>query len=129
MICLVAQSCLTFCNSMDCSPSGSSIHGDSPGKNTRVGCYDLLKGIFPAQGSSPHLLHLLHWQAVSLPLEWVFISSPEDLSNPGIESMSPALAGGFFIPESPVQFSCSIVSDSATPCVQHTMAFLSITNS
>ena len=44
---------------MDCSPPGSSVHGDSPGKNTRVGCYDLLKGIFPAQGSSPHLLHHL----------------------------------------------------------------------
>ena len=25
---LVAQSCPTLCNSMDCSPSGSSVHGD-----------------------------------------------------------------------------------------------------
>jgi len=24
---LAAQSCLTFCDSMDCSPSGSSVHG------------------------------------------------------------------------------------------------------
>ena len=24
---LVAQSCLTLCNSMDCSPPGSSVHG------------------------------------------------------------------------------------------------------
>ena len=24
---------------MDCSPPGSSIHGDSPGKNTEVGGY------------------------------------------------------------------------------------------
>ena len=32
------QSCLTLCNPMDCSPPGSSVHGDSPGKNTRVGC-------------------------------------------------------------------------------------------
>ena len=24
---LVAQSCLTLCDSMDCSPSGSSVHG------------------------------------------------------------------------------------------------------
>ena len=31
---LVAQSCLTLCNPIDCSPSGSSVHGDSPGKNT-----------------------------------------------------------------------------------------------
>ena len=41
---------------------------DSPGKNTGVGCHALLQGIFPTQGSIPHLLHLLHWQAGSLPL-------------------------------------------------------------
>ena len=33
---LVTQSCLTLCDPMDCSPSGSSVHGDSPGKNTGV---------------------------------------------------------------------------------------------
>ena len=50
----------------------TSVHGphdllgpwDSPGKNTGVGCHALLQGIFPAQGSNPHLLH---WQADSLP--------------------------------------------------------------
>ena len=39
----------------------------SPGKNTGVGCHALLQGIFPTQGSNPHLLHLLHWQLGSLP--------------------------------------------------------------
>ena len=33
-----------------------------------MGCHFLLQGIFPTQGSSPHLLCLLHWQAGSLPL-------------------------------------------------------------
>ena len=33
---LVAQSRLTLCDSMDCSLPGSSVRGDSPGKNTRV---------------------------------------------------------------------------------------------
>ena len=28
---------------MDCSPPGSSVHGDSPGKNTGVGCHALLQ--------------------------------------------------------------------------------------
>ena len=28
------QPCLTLCNPMDCSPPGSSAHGDPPGKNT-----------------------------------------------------------------------------------------------
>ena len=35
------------------------------GKNTWGGCHFLLQGIFPTQGSNPHLLH---WQADSLPL-------------------------------------------------------------
>ena len=35
----------------------SSVHGDSPGKNTRMGCHALLQGIFPTQGSNPGLLH------------------------------------------------------------------------
>ena len=39
-----------------------------PGKNTGVGCHFLLHGIFPTQGSNPHLLHLLHWQANTLPV-------------------------------------------------------------
>ena len=36
--------------------------------NTEVGCHALLQGIFPTQGLNPPLLHLLHWQAGSLPL-------------------------------------------------------------
>ena len=40
---------------------------DFPGKNTGVGCHFLLQGIFPTQGSNPHLLCLLHWQASFLP--------------------------------------------------------------
>ena len=42
---LVAQSCLTLCNPMDCSPLGSSVW-NSPGKNTGVGCHFLLQQIF-----------------------------------------------------------------------------------
>ena len=37
VLCLVAQSCPTLCDLMKCSPPGSAIHGDSPGKNTGVG--------------------------------------------------------------------------------------------
>ena len=43
-----------------CSPPGSSVHGDSPGKNTGVGCHAPLQGIFPTQGSNPGLPHC--WQ-------------------------------------------------------------------
>ena len=68
MCVLVIQSCSTLCNPMDCSPPGSSVHGISPGKNTREGCHFLCQGIFPTQGSDPRLLHLLQWQD-SLPSE------------------------------------------------------------
>ena len=61
----VAQSCLTLGDPMDCSLPGSSVHGDSPGKNTGVGCHALLQWIFPTQGSN---LCLLHWQADPLSL-------------------------------------------------------------
>ena len=57
VLCFVAQSCPTLCDPMDCSLSGSSVHGDSPGKNTGVGCHALLQGIFPTQGSNPGLSH------------------------------------------------------------------------
>ena len=55
--CLVTQLCLTLCDPMDCSPPGSSVHGDSPGKNTGVGCHAVLQGIFPTRGLNPSLLH------------------------------------------------------------------------
>jgi len=42
---------------MDCSPPGSSVHGDSPGKNTGVGGHALLQGIIPTQGLNPGLPH------------------------------------------------------------------------
>ena len=51
---------------MDSSPPSSSVHGDSPGKNTGVGCHSLFQGIFPTQGLNPHLLCLLHWLMGSL---------------------------------------------------------------
>ena len=51
------QSCLTLCNPMDCSPPGSSVHGDSLGKNTGMGSLFLLLWIFPTQGSNPGLPH------------------------------------------------------------------------
>ena len=42
---------------MDCGPLGSSVHGDSPGKDTGVGCDFLLQGIFQTQESNLGLLH------------------------------------------------------------------------
>ena len=58
--CMHAQLCLTLWNLMDCSPPGSSVHEDSPGKNTEVSCHTLIQGIFPTQRSNSSLLCLLH---------------------------------------------------------------------
>ena len=38
-------------------PIRYSVHGDSPGKNTRVGCHALFQGFFTTQGSNPGLQH------------------------------------------------------------------------
>ena len=50
-----AQSGLTLCWPVHCSPPGFSVHG-SPGKRSGVGCHFLLQGIFLTQGSSLSLL-------------------------------------------------------------------------
>ena len=39
------------------TPPGSSVHRDSPGKNTGVGCHALLQGISPTQRLNPGLPH------------------------------------------------------------------------
>ena len=57
LLCLMAQSCPTLCDLTDCNLTGTSIHGDSPGKSTGIGCRALLQGILPTQGSKPILLH------------------------------------------------------------------------
>ena len=66
MLCWVAQLCPTLYEPMDCSSPASSVHGDSPGKNTGVGCLFLHQGNFPAPGIKPGSPAL---QADSLPSE------------------------------------------------------------
>ena len=56
-MCSVVQSCLNLCDTMGCSLPGSSVHGDTPGKNTGVGCHSLLQGFFPTQESNQGILH------------------------------------------------------------------------
>ena len=49
----VAQSCLTPCDHMDCSPPGSSVPGISPGF-TGVGCHRLLRTHSGVTNKTPH---------------------------------------------------------------------------
>ena len=80
MYVLVAQSCSTLCNPMDCSPPGSSVHGDFPGKNTGVGCHTLLQVNLP---NSRIKLRSPALQMDSLPFE-----PPGKPKNTGVDSLS-----------------------------------------
>ena len=64
--CSVAQLCLTLCDPMDYSPPGSSVHGDSPGKNYWSGLPCPPPGDLPNPGIEPMSPAL---QADSLPSE------------------------------------------------------------
>ena len=96
---LVAESFLTLCYPMECSPPGSSVYGDSPGKNTGVGCHTLLQGIFPTQGSNPGLLHygqifhrLSHQGSMRI-LEWVAYPFSRGSSQPRNQMRVSCTAG------------------------------------
>ena len=66
-VCLVTQPCPTLCDTMGYSPPNSSVHGDSPGKNSA-----LLHGIFPTQGLNPGLPHWATSIQISKYIVWVF---------------------------------------------------------
>ena len=89
------------CDLMDCSPPGSSVHGDSPGKNTGVSCHAFLQGIFPTQGLNPGLLHCrqilyqLSHQGNPWILEWVANHFSRGSSWPR-NWTRVSTAGGFF---------------------------------
>ena len=58
------QSCPTLCDSIDCSPSGSSVHGILQARILAWIAMPSFKGS-STQGWNPHLLY---WQVDSLPL-------------------------------------------------------------
>ena len=55
-MCVLSHSVMSdFFDPINCSPPCSSVHGDSPGKNTGVGFHAHLQSIFPTQGLNPGL--------------------------------------------------------------------------
>ena len=67
LLCCVCAQLLShvqlFVTPMDCSPPWSSVHRDSPGQNTGLGCHALLQGLFPTQGLNlgfPHFRQILY---------------------------------------------------------------------
>ena len=58
------QSCLTLCDPTDCSPPGPSVHRILDQIQARILEWVAMpssRGLFPTQGSNPHLLGLRHW--------------------------------------------------------------------
>ena len=53
----VAQSCMTLCNPMDCSLTGSSIHGIFQARMLEWVAISLSRGFSQTQGSNLSLLH------------------------------------------------------------------------
>ena len=80
----------------------SSVHGDSPDRNTGVDCHALLQGIFPTQESNHGLLHcrwilyqLSHKRSPRI-LEWIAYPFSRGSSWPRNPTMVSCIAGGFF---------------------------------
>ena len=107
---------------MDSSLPSFSVHGNSPGMNTGIGCHDLLQGIFPTKGSSlcfPRcrwiLYHLSHQKSQimhcfssvqSLSHVWLFVTpctaavqaSPSLLNLMSIEPVMPPTISSSVVP-------------------------------
>ena len=101
---------------MDCSPSGSSVHGDTPGKNTGMGCHALLQGIIPTQGLNPGLPHCrrilyqLSHQGSPRILEWVAYPFSRGTSQPRTQIGVSSTADGFF-PIGAIRETLSLLSE------------------
>ena len=64
---LSAQSCLTLCNPVDCSPPGSSVHGIPQARILEWVAIPFSRGSSqPRDGT--HISCLLRWHVYSLPL-------------------------------------------------------------
>ena len=84
VLCLVTQLCPTLCNTMDCSLLGSSVHGDSPGKNTGENMYTKNTCPPPRYLPNPGIEHRsTTWQVDSLPCK--ALGKP---NNSGVGSLS-----------------------------------------
>ena len=101
LLCSVTLLHLTLCDATHCSPPGSSVSGNSPGKNIGVGCHALLQGIFTIQGSNPgpshcrQILYGLSHRGSPRILEWVTHPFSRGSSQPRNRTRVSCTAGRF----------------------------------
>ena len=77
VLCSVAQSRLTLCDSMDCSPPGSSVYGILQARILEWVAIAFARGIFPTEGANPGLSHCRWFFTVSamkeaFKVDWIF---------------------------------------------------------
>ena len=89
-MCLVAQSCPTLRDPMDCSSPGSSVHRDSLDKNTRAWVACSPPGDLPNPGSKP--------RSPALQADFLLSEPPGKSMNTGVGSLS-LLQGNFLTQE------------------------------
>ena len=79
-------SCVSLCDSLNYSPPGPSVQGISQARILKWVAISSSREIFLAQGLNTSLLHLLHWQADSLPLSHQ--GSPLSISLSSVQLLS-----------------------------------------
>ena len=113
-VCSVAKSYLTLCDPYELYSAILLCPQGFPGEHTGVGCHFLLQGIFLSQGSNLHLLSPglsggLTTEQPAKPGSCVLTSCgtwvqlPHGMWSPGMEPVSPALAGGFLTTAPPAK--------------------------
>ena len=97
LYCQSPQSWSTLCDPMACSPQGSSVHGNSPGKNMKWVAMPSCRG-FSQPRDRTQVSHIEGWFFTNWATReaqeywsWSPVPSPGDLPNPGIKPGSPAL--------------------------------------
>ena len=103
LCCCCAQSYLTLCDPMDCSPPGSSVRGILQARILEWIVFSFSRGIFPMQASIPHLLCLYRrmilycWAIREISVIRGVLLPPALLWTSGVQSV--------FIPSPPLSFS------------------------
>ena len=136
VLCLVPQSCPTLCDPRDCSPPGSSVHGNSPSKNTGVGSNNLLYSILKwvAISSSKGSSWIRKWTCISniscagryILYQWCHLGSPINVNHIKIIYqiiLKEEWMNNQSLTISSVQSTHSVMSDSLQPHGQQHTSF------
>ena len=88
VLCLVTQSCPTLCNPMDCTPPGSSVHGDSPGKMMENTPFSIVESLAMESVAMPFSRGSFQLRSPALQVDYLSSESPGKPKNTGMGSLS-----------------------------------------